>query len=84
MNIENDLLKNLINEYIRQQQTAQTKRRIRNRKSDILGTLEKRLLSREISEAEYKQKKARYVDSLYELYAKDIITFEELRRKINQ
>lgn len=84
MNTENDLLKNLINEYVRQQQTAQTKRRIRNRKSDILGTLENRLLSGEISEAEYKQKKARYVDSLYELYAKDIITFEELQRKINQ
>lgn len=50
----------------------------------VMGILEKRLFSGEISEVEYKQRKARYVDSLYELYIKDIITFEELQRKINQ
>jgi hypothetical protein len=82
--MEEELLKNLIGEYVRQQQAAQTERRIRGRKLDVLGHLEKRLLSGEITEKDYRMKKTRYVDTLYELYIKDIISYEELLGKINR
>lgn len=51
---------------------------------NALGHLEKLLLSGEITEDEYKEKKAVYVDMLLELYIKDIITKEELYEKLNQ
>lgn len=51
---------------------------------NALGHLEKLLLSGEITEEEYKEKKAVYVDMLLELYIKDIITKEELYEKLNQ
>lgn len=38
----------------------------------------------DITEAEYKEKKVRYIDALFELYVKDIITYEELQGKLNQ
>ena len=82
--MEDELLKNLIGEYVRQQQAAQTERRIRGIKPDVLGHLEKRMLSGEITEEEYRVKKTRYVDTLYELYIKDIISYEELQGKINR
>ena len=82
--MEDELLKNLIGEYVRQQQAAQTEHRIRGRKLDVLGHLEKRLLSGEITEKDYRMKKTRYVDTLYELYIKDIISYEELQSKINR
>ncbi len=49
-----------------------------------LGHLEKMLMAGEITEEEYKKKKARYVETLLELYIKDIITEEELKEKLNQ
>lgn len=49
----------------------------------VLGHLEKRLMAGEITEAEYKKRKAQYVEYLYELYVQDIITYEELREKLN-
>jgi hypothetical protein len=38
----------------------------------------------EITEEEYKKKKAWYVETLLELYIKDIITEEELKEKLNK
>lgn len=49
----------------------------------MLGHLEKQLLAGEITEEEYKEKKAVYVETLLELYVKDIITKEQLQEKLN-
>lgn len=49
-----------------------------------LGHLEEMLMNGEISEEEYKKKKAWYVETLLELYVKDIITEEELKEKLNK
>lgn len=51
---------------------------------NIIGHLEKMLLAGEITEEEYKEKKKVYVDTLLELYVKDIISKEELYEKLNQ
>ena len=51
---------------------------------NALGTLEKMLLAGEITDEEYKAKKAVYVETLLELYIKDLITKEELYEKLNQ
>lgn len=51
---------------------------------NTLGMLEQLLLSGEITEEEYKEKKAVYIETLLELYIKDIITKEELYEKLNQ
>ena len=50
----------------------------------MLGFLEQMLLNGEITEEEYKKKKAWYVETLLELYIKDIITEEELKDKLNK
>lgn len=50
----------------------------------LLGRLEVMLLTGEITEEEYKAKKAVYVETLLELYVKDLITKEELYEKLNQ
>lgn len=50
----------------------------------LLGKLEVLLLTGEITEEEYKEKKATYIDTLLELYVKDIITKEELYKKLNE
>jgi hypothetical protein len=50
----------------------------------IIGHLERMLLTGEITEEEYKEKKELYVDALFELYIKDIITKEQLFEKLNQ
>lgn len=78
--MKEELLKNLISERVKRQQVVQTQRRIY---SGVLGVLESRLLSGDISEKEYREKKAQYIDTLFELYMKDIISFEELQRKMN-
>ena len=49
-----------------------------------LGMLEKMLMNGEITEEEYKEKKAVYVELLLELYINDLITKEELYERINQ
>lgn len=51
---------------------------------DALGHLERLLLAGEISEAEYKQRKAVYVETILELYIKGILTKEEMQEKLNK
>ena len=48
-----------------------------------LGTLEQLLLKGEITEAEYKYRKAVYVETLLELYVEGIIDKEQLQEKLN-
>lgn len=50
----------------------------------MIGFLEQKLMAGEITEEEYKKKKAWYVETLLELYCKDIITEEELKEKLNK
>lgn len=50
----------------------------------MLGHLEKMLMAGEITEEEYKKKKTWYVETLLELYIRDIITEEELKEKLNK
>lgn len=50
----------------------------------MLGHLEQMLMNGEITEEEYKKKKAWYVETLLELYIRDIITEEELKEKLNE
>lgn len=50
---------------------------------NVIGHLEKRLMAGDITEAEYKKRKAQYVEILFELYVKDIITYEDLQQKLN-
>ena len=50
----------------------------------MLGKLEKMLLEGKITEEEYKEKKATYIETLLELYIKDIITKEQLKEKLNK
>lgn len=51
---------------------------------NALGHLEKMLMDGQISEEEYKKKKTVYIETLLELFIKDIITEEELKEKLNQ
>lgn len=51
---------------------------------NALGHLEKMLMDGQISEEEYKYKKAVYVETILELYIKGIISKEELNKKLNQ
>ena len=51
---------------------------------NALGHLEKLLLSGEITEDEYKERKAVYVETILELYVKGIISKEEMQQKLNQ
>lgn len=51
---------------------------------NTLGKLEKLLLAGEITEEEYKEKKTIYIETLLELYVKDIITKEQLYEKLNK
>lgn len=51
---------------------------------DIIGHLEKMLLAGEITEDEYKERKAVYVETILELYVKGIIDAEEMREKLNK
>lgn len=51
---------------------------------NTIGKLEQRLLDGEITEEEYKEKKALYVETILELYCMDIITKEEMYEKLNK
>lgn len=51
---------------------------------NTLGHLEKMLLAGEITEEEYKERKAVYVETILELYIKGIITKEQMKEKLNQ
>lgn len=50
----------------------------------MLGKLEKLLHEGKITEDEYKEKKTIYIETLLDLYIRDIITKEELYEKINK
>lgn len=51
---------------------------------NALGRLEKLLLAGEITEEEYKERKAVYVETLLELYIKGLISKEEMQEKLNK
>ena len=51
---------------------------------NTLGHLEKLLLSGEITEEQYRERKAVYVETILELYVKGILTREEMEEKLNQ
>ena len=51
---------------------------------NTLGHLEKMLLAGEITEEEYRYRKAVYVEIILELYIKGIISKEKLKEKLNQ
>lgn len=51
---------------------------------NTLGHLEQLLLSGEISEEEYKERKAVYVETILEMYIKGIINKEVMLEKLNE
>lgn len=51
---------------------------------NTLGMIEKMLMNGEITEEEYKDRKALYVETILELYCKGIITKEKMQEKLNQ
>lgn len=51
---------------------------------NALGHLEKLLLSGEITEEEYKERKTAYVETILELYIMGLISKEEMQEKLNQ
>lgn len=51
---------------------------------NTLGKLEKMLLAGEITEEEYRERKAVYVETILELYVKGILTKEQMQEKLNQ
>lgn len=50
---------------------------------NTLGMLEKLLLAGEITEEEYRERKAAYVETILELYVKGIIDKEQMEEKLN-
>lgn len=51
---------------------------------NALGHLEKMLMQGEITEEEYKERKAVYVETILEMYIKGIISKEQMQEKLNQ
>lgn len=51
---------------------------------NALGHLEKMLMDGEITEEEYKERKAVYVETILELYVKGIINKDQMLEKLNQ
>jgi hypothetical protein len=51
---------------------------------NTLGHLEKMLMLGEITEDEYKERKAVYVQTILEMYVKGILTKEQMEEKLNQ
>lgn len=51
---------------------------------NTLGKLEQLLMEGKISEEEYKERKAVYVETILELYCMDVITKDEMYKKLNQ
>lgn len=50
----------------------------------ILGHLEEMLLNGEITEEEYKERKAAYVETILELYVLGIIDKKQMQAKLNE
>lgn len=51
---------------------------------NTLGMLETLLLKGEITDEEYKERKAVYIETILELYIKGILTKEQMEEKLNQ
>lgn len=51
---------------------------------NTLGKLERLLMDGKIIEDEYREKKTVYVETILDLYCRDIITKEEMYEKLNQ
>ena len=51
---------------------------------NTLGLLERMLMNGEITEDEYKERKAVYVETILELYVKGILTKAQMQEKLNQ
>jgi hypothetical protein len=51
---------------------------------NTLGHLEKMLLAGEITEEEYRERKAVYVETILELYIKGILTKDQMLERLNQ
>ena len=51
---------------------------------NTLGKLETLLMKGRITEEEYKERKAVYVETILELYVKGILTKEQMQEKLNQ
>jgi len=51
---------------------------------NAIGHLEKLLMQGEITEEEYKERKADYILTILELYVKGIISKEQMQEKLNQ
>lgn len=51
---------------------------------NTLGLLETLLVANMITAEEYKERKAVYVETILELYCRDIITKEEMHAKLNE
>ena len=49
-----------------------------------LGHLEKLFMQGQITEEEYRKRKAVYVETILELYIKGILTEEEMKERLNQ
>ena len=51
---------------------------------NTLGKLEKLLLSGEITEDEYRDRKETYIETVLEMYVMGIITKDQMYKKLNQ
>lgn len=51
---------------------------------NALGHLEQMLMNGEITEEEYKERKAVYVETVLEMYVLGIISKEQMLKKLNQ
>ena len=51
---------------------------------NALGHLEQMLMTGEITEEEYRERKAVYVETILELYINGILTKEQMEEKLNQ
>ncbi len=51
---------------------------------NTLGKLEQLLMKGQITEEEYKERKAAYVETILELYVKGIISKEQMLEKLNK
>ena len=51
---------------------------------NALGHLEQMLMNGEITEEEYKERKAVYVETVLEMYINGIISKEQMQEKLNQ
>lgn len=51
---------------------------------NTLGHLEEMLLSGEITEEQYRERKAVYIETILEMYVMGIISKEQMQEKLNQ